>query len=375
MTNKKLTKHSNFLIKQKKNNKKKTRRNKYKKYKKYKKNIKKGGGNITDGYFTIMTFNVEVFLNLYNYTIKDNRIITCVTENLDKINKFKNLFTHIDVACLQEVDKPSKSPYPVFKNPLETDVLPELNLVQKSICASEPLDWSKATIIYGVPSFLANAVYVSSDIETATTNENQISSFGVERCYSSVSIVINNKIINIVSVHLIGGRFDDKESIQKQDYNNEKINQIKKVVEQENPDIICGDFNTKIRNEFVKEITDNYFNNLLTEINISHDDLTHYKARWDKWIYMDDIHSYLIATGYLSVYFNEAGIFESSVTDTSAYGGIVDMIYYKKDKILLVPGSVSVVGEEVVMRKKPKSNLYTPILSDHYPVKAEFKVI
>ena len=47
----------------------------------------------------------------------------------------------------------------------------------------------------------------------------------------------------------------------------------------------------------------------------------------------------------------------------------------KKDKLLLVPGSVSVVGEGIVMEKNEGSNIFTPILSDHYPVKAEFKVI
>ena len=372
MTNKKIAKRSKKIVKEKKNNKKKTRRNKHKKINK---NKKKGGSKIADGYFTVMTFNVEIFLNLYNYTIKDNKIVTCVNENLDKIKEFKQLFTNIDVACLQEVDKPSEYPYPVFKNPLESDVLPQLNLIQQSICASEPLDWSKAIIMYGIPSFLANAVYVSSDIKTEASHEKLIHSFGVERCYSSVSIIINGKQIKIASVHLIGGRFDDKEAIQKEGYNIEKLNQIRKVLDEENPDIICGDFNTKIKTEIAENNANNYLQKLMQELNIPLEKQSEYQQRWEDWIYVDNIHTYLTDKGYLSVYFNNDGVFESSVTDTSAYGGIVDMIYYKKDKLLLVPGSVSVVGEGIVMEKNEGSNIFTPILSDHYPVKAEFKVI
>lgn len=371
MKNKKNTKRSKKIVKAKKNNKK-TRRNKYKKYNKNKKN---GGGNLLDGYFTLMTFNVEIFLNLYNYIIKDNKIITCVNENIDKIKKFKNLFIDIDVACLQEVDKPSDPPYPIFKNPLESDVLPQLNLTQKSICASEPLDWSRATIMYGIPSYLANAVYVSSDIKTEESQENLINTFGVERCYSSVTIIINGKQVKIASVHLIGGRFDDKEAIQKEDFNIEKLNQIRKVVDEENPDIICGDFNTKIKTEIAENNSNNYLQKLMQELNIPLEKQSEYQKKWDEWIYVDNIHNYLISKGYLSVYFNNDNVFESSITDTSVYGGIVDMIYYKKDKLLLTPGSVSVVGEGIVMEKNEGSNTYTSILSDHYPVKAEFKVI
>ena len=328
-----------------------------------------------------MTFNVEVFLNLYNYTLKNNEIVTCVNENTDKIIKFKSLFSDINVACLQEVEKSSESsessesPYPIFKNPLESNELPNLDIEQKSICASEKLTWSKATMIYGVPSYLANSVYVYSNIETELPSENQISSFGAERCYSSVSIIINGKSIKISSVHLMGGRFDDKEAIKDEDYNNEKIDQIKKVVEEENPDIICGDFNTKIKTPNVIQNTDNYFRFLLSELNIPPEQYDKYKDRWEKWIYIDAINNYLNENGYLSVYFNKDGLFNSSVTDTSAYGGIVDMIYYKKDKLMLVENSVTVVGEGIVMQKHPERNTYTPILSDHFPVKAEFKVI
>ena len=146
-------------------------------------------------------------------------------------------------------------------------------------------------------------------------------------------------------------------------------------MEEENPDIICGDFNTKIRSEMVENSTNNYFSNLLKELNIPQENYIQYKERWENWIYIDIINNYLNENGYSSVYFNKDGLFDSSVKDTTAYGGIVDMIYYKKDKISLVPGSVSVVGEGVVMKKQNGSSFYTPILSDHYPVTAEFKVI
>lgn len=358
------------------NEHKKTKSKKSKKTKRNQKNIikgKKGGSKLEEGFFTLMTFNVEVFLKLYDYTIKDNKIVTCVSENIRKIRDFKNLFNDIDIACLQETDVPDMLPYPIFTNPLENDKIPPiLNLEKKSICKSEELNWSELTFMYGTTSFLANAIYVASNITTKEHHDGKINSVGVERCYSSVTVEINGKDVIIASVHLVGGRFDDKTAIEED--TNEKLNEVTKVVEQVNPDIICGDFNTKIRTPYVRESTDNYFRSLLTE-GITEEKIAEYKERWDKWIYIDDIERYLIRNGYKLAYYDSNGNVIPELTDTSAYGGIVDMIYYKTDKLSLVDGSVNVVGEGIVMERKPGTNMYTPILSDHFPVKAEFKVI
>lgn len=360
-----------------KTTKNKSKRIKFKKIKSKKirrKMFLKGGirQKLEQGIFSLMTFNVEVFLNLYNYNIKENKIITCVNENTEKIKNFKNLFNGIDIVCLQETDLPGREPYPIFKNPLENDEIPKLNLEKKSICKSEELDWNKLTFVYGTPSYLANAIYVASDITTKEPHNGKINSVGVERCFSSVTIEINGKNIIIASVHLVGGRFDDKKAIEED--TNEKLNEVTKVVEQVNPDIICGDFNTKIRRDTVTENTDNYFHSLLPE-GLSKKEINEYKKRWDKWIYIDEIENYLSNNGYKLAYYDSNGNVIPELTDTSAYGGIVDMIYYKPEKLSVVEGSVSIVGEEIVMEKNPGTNMYTPLLSDHFPVKAEFKVI
>jgi len=359
---------------------KKSKRNKYRLKKRKNKTKKRkiiknkigGKGTLEEGFFTLMTFNVEVFLNLYNYTVKDKKIISCVSENSRKISAFKNLFNGIDIACLQETDLPGREPYPIFENPLENGEMPIVNLEKKSICKSEELDWSELTFVYGSPSYLANAIYVSSDINTKEHHDGKINTVGVERCYSSVTVEINGKDIIIASVHLVGGRFDDKTAIEED--TNEKLNEVTKVVEQVNPDIICGDFNTKIRTPYVIESTENYFESLLPK-GITEDKIAEYRERWNKWIYIDDIERYLTSNGYKLAYYDSNGRLVNTVTDTSAYGGIVDLMYYKPDKLSVVDGSVSVVGEGIVMERKPGTNMYTPILSDHFPVKAEFKVI
>lgn len=367
MTHNKKSKRNKYKLKKRNNNTKK------RKIRKNRKNKIGGKGKLEEGFFTLMTFNVEVFLNLYNYTVKNDKIVTCVSENNDKIKKFKNLFNGIDIACLQETDLPSSEPYPIFKNPLENDEIPKVVLEKKSICKSEELDWSELTFIYGTPSYLANAIYVAPDIPTKEPHDGKINTSGVERCFSSVTIEINGKNISIASVHLVGGRFDDKKALEED--SNEKLIEIQNVVKLVNPDIICGDFNTKIRRPSIIESTDTYFHSLLPEGLSKEEKINEYKERWDKWIYIDEIESYLTSNGYKLAYYDSNGNIISTITDTSAYGGIVDMIYYKPEKLSVVEGSVSVVGEGIVMEKKPGTNMYTPLLSDHFPVKAEFKVI
>jgi endonuclease/exonuclease/phosphatase family metal-dependent hydrolase len=352
----------------------KTNQNKSKrmKTKRSKGKINLKGGNkerLDQGIFSLMTFNVELFLNLYNFSFDDKMIID-VQPNENKMVEFKNLFNDIDVACIQEtvISQPD-SQYPLFKDPIENKFLK-----QKFICQSHLLDWPRSQFLYGTPSYLANAIYVSKEIENiGEVQSTQINNTGLERCFTCVIINVLDKPIKIATVHLVGGRFDDILAIQSDSYIEEKETQLKSVVN-EDPDIICGDFNTKLRMPNIIESTDKYFMSLIKP-DISQEEIRILKERWEKWIYMDRINLYLNQNGYQSVYVNKDGELITDIKDTSVYGAIVDMIYYKPEKLSLVSGSVSIVGEQEVMEKKPSSSLYIPILSDHFPVKAEFRVL
>lgn len=325
---------------------------------------------------TVMSFNVELFLNVYNFIIVDDMIQTAKI-NTSKIKRFKNLFKNIDVSCLQETyisghDIYNQTPLRIFDKKLR-------HLELRDICRSHILDWDKAVYLYGDPSYLANAIYVSNKLETLPNDSNiphKINDRGLERCFSMTTVQFNGKPIKIVSVHLVGGRFDDIEAIQDESYYTEKINQIKQVVSN-NPDIICGDFNTKFRTPEIIDNTNKYFNNILEKIDehiISENTRKQYEARWDKWIYMDSIHEYLTQNGYKSVYYSDSGDLQIHIADTTAFGGIVDMIYYKSDTLTIKPNSVEVVGDGIVMEKN-FSQIYKPVLSDHFPVKATFELV
>jgi len=325
--------------------------------------------NSRNDILSVMTFNVELFLNLYNFAPN--------SQNRDKIQRFKTLFEGIDVACLQETYKSTAPNYPIFPNPLECDVPPHLPLQETVVCESHILQWLKSQSLYGPNSLLANSVYVSRELDVVGSEQDTISSVDVQRCFASAIVKVKDREIKITSVHLTGGRFDDVRAIETPEYTYQKLTQIKDVVEKNNPDIICGDFNTKIRTPIVMESTQAYFMSLLLSAgDIGETEMAERQTRWDTWIYMDNIHSYLTEQGYSSAYYTSDGSLIKNIQDTSAFGGIVDMIYYKASTLALVPNSVQIVGEGVVMERKPgTANMYTPILSDHYPVKADFRIV
>jgi hypothetical protein len=342
--------------------------------------FKRNAVRLRHGIFSLMTFNVEIFLNLYIIEM-DGTVVSRAIPDKQKIQNFKRLFNDIDIACIQETaiaqpnytfnsintDTNTSIPIKPF-DPIENNILKK-----KSICQSHPLAWQKSKYIYGEPSYLANAIYANNSIKCSVDKSNIINTQGLNRCYTSLQIMVNDKPIKIVSVHLIGGRFDDIAAIEDDVYSNEKLNQLKKIMEID-PDIICGDFNTKLNKD---EQTELYFNMLMTigeHSDMTELDIQQYKERWDRWIYIDYINNYLEGLGYESVYKNG-----TNIVDTNSYGGVVDMIYYKKNKLILIPNSVEIVGSNAtsVMIKNVNraQQIYTPILSDHFPIKAEFQVL
>jgi endonuclease/exonuclease/phosphatase family metal-dependent hydrolase len=389
------------------------------------KKIQKGGNKS----LTIMTFNLEIFLEIHDFDIDSSGKITKATRDEDKMEKINGLVDGVDILCTQE-NVLAKNKTLSFKNEI---FYPELgNLKMRSICYSHPLGWPKSKFLYSEKSFLANAIYSSSEyINNSIKYCDKICKTNIldklPRCYSSYNITFEGKPIVISSIHLSGGRFDDKNVMmeiskdliifneqvhnllekeedeksekseksgkstknekkssrieKKEKLIDEKKNQIGKMIEGCNPDIICGDFNTKIETTKTKETTRKYSESIYEEIKkeFENKDAHFFNGMNDPdneskilqyfediWMFMTDIHSFLNAQGYESVY--SKGDWDNE--DTSAYGGIVDYIYYKKDT-LRMKGEAEIVGNDIVMKKNSKGT-YNNIVSDHFPVKASF---
>jgi endonuclease/exonuclease/phosphatase family metal-dependent hydrolase len=370
----------------------------------------------------VMTFNVELFLNMYRFTMTGNSVQNA-TILPERVAAFCELFEGVDVACLQETyistDSDSDTqPQRCSRYPWNATLGACNGLRRVHSGKSHILNWANATYLYGTPSYLANSVYVSDRFSVIpgapddAMNEHsdascKINNAGLDRGYSLASVLVDGTPVKIVSVHLIGGRYDDIEALQNESFRNEKTAQISHIIQLQ-PDIICGDFNTKIKTEHIAESTDAYFEHIYSCSDISPDvPKAEYKAIWDKWIYMDSIHALLSESGYRSVYSvihsmllpshsadstntsassalqcscartseHVGECIRTDITDTCMFGGIVDMIYYKPSRVQLVENSVQSMDASVMEKQPPTSaKMFRPILSDHFPVKASFVI-
>jgi endonuclease/exonuclease/phosphatase family metal-dependent hydrolase len=314
----------------------------------------------------------------------------------ERVAAFCELFEGVDVACLQETyistDADTQpQPQRCSRYPWNATLGACNGLRRVHSGKSHILNWANATYLYGTPSYLANSVYVSDRFSVIpgapddAMNEHsdascKINNAGLDRGYSLASVLVDGTPVKIVSVHLIGGRYDDIEALQNESFRNEKTAQISHIIQLQ-PDIICGDFNTKIKTEHIAESTDAYFEHIYSCSDISPDvPKAEYKAIWDKWIYMDSIHALLSESGYRSVYSVRTSehvgeCIRTDITDTCMFGGIVDMIYYKPSRVQLVENSVQSMHASVMEKQPPTSaKMFRPILSDHFPVKASFVI-
>jgi hypothetical protein len=167
--------------------------------------------------------------------------------------------------------------------------------------------------------------------------------------------------IRVASFHASGGRFDDMVALKSDENAMKKIEQVRFMLNK-NYDIICGDFNTKLyANETDSEP---YFQSLIKDWSISSEADKHmYWARYKTWMFgLDAIFK---EAGYVSAYGNEIG-------DTTAFGGTVDMIYY--NPTVLVLKTVTKITDGI-MGPGSGNQKHTPILSDHFPVKASFELV
>jgi hypothetical protein len=249
-----------------------------------------------------------------------------------------------------------------------------------------------------------------------------------ERCWAISKIQIEpGSEITVASIHLSGGRQDDMSSLVGDNFII-KIRQIKElVIKNPDLDIFCLDSNTKLRKDFdsMKSPVDVKMDDNQTskedkyfmELSISVKDILENKNMLDSPLYLGleassetapentiPIHRvyeliakklegdetemadwkkitlkqkwYIWMYGldhFIKEYLKFQSVYDIdgvTIEDTTIYGGTVDGIYYKADKVTaskveFVEGVIDFSKEKPLERK---------ILSDHRPVKATFAV-
>lgn len=223
--------------------------------------------------FTVMTFNVECWLNQINPDNKTafKQFMKGKSEKTpdkgektpDNWQQLKAIFNGVDIACIQE-NVVIKQADGSFKNFIKN--IGDLNL--KSSCESHDFHWPQTQGLYGVGSKISNSIYSKNNAnnETVFTNtpipaqlvKTTINTSGKPhpRCWAISTILIpvgvetrdgtnsNKKEVTVASIHLTGGRQDDTESLIRDNFII-KIQQMHELIQQR-PSIICLDSNTKL---------------------------------------------------------------------------------------------------------------------------------
>jgi exonuclease III len=333
----------------------------------------------------LMTFNIEGFGFFFtpfrdetgNPGSYDSAIL-----NMEKYERFLSILEQktVDVLCLQETAIKEDG----YSNPRMTEIYKMIgdrdkmngiigNLHQSAICKSHKFTWKKNMHYYGNDSYIANSIYVKNTLKTNPIDGERIissNSYGMlspessPRCFANIQVYLDGIPIHIATVHLLGGRFDDKTAFHSMESMiQEKIYQLNQVISH-NPDIICGDFNTKLN--MTPEQIESYLNFMITDE--SEKERIKYEIKnFEQWIVMDIYHQILLQNGYKSIYDD----MQINQKDTSVYGGIVDYIYYKPSKLKLVKDSAEIMDEFLGEKERGRYN-QTNALSDHSPVFASF---
>ncbi len=374
--------------------------------------------------FTIMTFNVESWLNLirpsYNQDKTYNDIETDTIRNSfkdylqsptiqntnQKWQQLKTIISNVDILCVQEdaligegrVVNPQE--YKISDEPQTNFIenIGELKLV--SSCKSHPYLWPDTLGLYYSGSKLSNTIYSKYDGEPKLSIPAQLTIDKIQtinnegknhhRCWavSELEIVEGKPPIKVATIHLSGGRFDDINSLEGNNYII-KIRQVMELIKREKPDIICGDLNTKLRppegedayflslpynGKFVRDYVDNneriqdwraFYNSIYDHI-LNNTPLSQNISIYDKWyIWMYGLDfvfkDIMLASRLLTFPYSSA----ENNRDTTIFGGIVDMIYYNPQRMICE--STNVVDGVIIPGQR--------ILSDHAPVKATFSLI
>lgn len=350
--------------------------------------------------FTIMTFNVESWLNFIkpsDSADKTDAIKNSFRDFLQsdsnetsntKWKQLKTICSNVDVLCLQEdallgPEGVKDQPQPNF---IET--IGHLDMVAS--CKSHPYRWPDTVGLYNPGSKLSNSIYsrfpaevgrLSVPAQLTLDKVQTINSEGLDhsRCWALAEIKFSNKRVKIATIHLSGGRFDDIKSLEDNNYV-VKIRQIVELIRLEKPDIICGDLNTKLKppagedKYFLETIlrdradTHGRIQDWRVFYNSIYDYILYQKPlpeisvhdKWYIWMYgLDFVFKDPVLAQRLQSFPYKAA---ENNRDTTIFGGIVDMIYYNPQRLNCIQSSV--VDGVISPGKR--------ILSDHAPVKATF---
>ena len=223
--------------------------------------------------FTVMTFNVECWLNQIKQSDKSDNFKKIMTgkseDNTGNWQQMKDIFNGVDIACIQEnaVIKQGNS----FTNFIEN--IGDLKL--NSSCQSHDFHWPQTQGLYGIGSKISNSVYSKYDDDAETPapiesqlNENNKTTIDTSgkphpRCWAICTLTIpvgvdtragantNNKKISVASIHLTGGRQDDTSSLDGDNFII-KIRQMHELIKENPPNIICLDSNTKLPKDWTE---------------------------------------------------------------------------------------------------------------------------
>jgi endonuclease/exonuclease/phosphatase family metal-dependent hydrolase len=340
------------------------------------------------------------------------------TTQLEKWEKLKNIFNRVDILCIQEdalmgegrnknsetyeIDISSQENFISQIQPTRSKML---NLV--SSCKSHPYRWDDTQGLYYSGSKLSNTIYsrynvrrpflsIAPQLKNVVLGENKstIDTDGKihPRCWAINEIQVSpTKSVKVASIHLSGGRFDDIASLTGDNYII-KIRQIYELLK-ENPDIICGDLNTKL----VPPPVDNYFldlpyqsekvrDYLITNPMTKTEDMSkiyrsihHHIINGHKLMeisLVDKWHIWMYGLDYIFKQSLYNSVFTGEAPDTTIFGGTVDMIYYNPMK--LTCNHVSIVKGAINMSIPVTTYpdyFKRKILSDHAPIKTVFSFV
>lgn len=247
----------------------------------------------------ILTFNVQCY---------ERASLAQIVAFIEKSNA--------DIVCLQEH--------------VSSVQLPSKKYSLTSLCTAEQKERQAEQM------YVSNAIFVSKDYlkraKKVSADAFQFAkkrSGDVERC----AAIFCFDGICVATVHLTGGRNDDK---QFRTLATEKAEQVEALVRAAAPDVIVGDFNAESCEAEALRTLSTY------PLYLSLPDV-------DKELFLNYYlagHKRLQTMGYLTA------LSELATRPTSIYGGVPDWVYTRKD------GSARVIGYE-------RLDAITPNLSDH----------
>lgn len=251
----------------------------------------------------LLTLNVGYYMLGGDFVKEANKNMEIICRKiLNKISSYD-----VDIICTQEDLLVTNSFYPIFEN-----IYKEYGYKVINYCESHPKLIKEKYIIenYGTAK-LGNVIYSRDKnvIKGINIPDLDVGHKGCNikpRC--ATSILLNG--IKIYNTHLCGGRFDDKDVVEKNVSIDARDNQVKNMINM-GADIILGDLNAGYSDDyrFARSLSKNFD-----------------KDNFRRW--REGVIEYLFENGYKSAYQNYKN---SETTIRGKY--VVDWVFYKNVNI------------------------------------------